>query len=88
MAIRLEDEDERVSSLSHLFFQELSRKGNAIYNMLPDVISQLACGEAKLEAAQFKKITSCVPSLSAQSLVFIMRMCKCVFQARVPFAVR
>lgn len=58
MAIRLEDEDERVSSLAHLFFHELSRKGNAIYNMLPDVISQLACGDSKIEPEQFKKITS------------------------------
>ena len=60
MAIRLEDNNERVSSLAHLFFQELSRKGNAIYNMLPDVISQLACGDTKVDPAQFKKITSYV----------------------------
>jgi len=58
MAIRLEDENERVSALAHLFFHELSRKGNAIYNMLPDVISQLACGDAKLDPEQFKKITA------------------------------
>ena len=36
MAKCIEDEDERISSLAKLFFQELSTKDNAIYNNLPD----------------------------------------------------
>lgn len=31
MAARLEDEDDRISSLAKLFFNELSKKGNGIY---------------------------------------------------------
>eukprot|EP00055_Hartaetosiga_balthica_P015203 m.88274 g.88274 ORF g.88274 m.88274 type:complete len:1349 (-) comp8804_c0_seq1:2050-6096(-) len=42
LAICLEDSNERISSLSKLFFLELSRKGNAIYNILPDVISHVS----------------------------------------------
>ena len=36
MAKCVEDEDERISNLAKLFFQELSTKDNAIYNNLPD----------------------------------------------------
>eukprot|EP01114_Cavostelium_apophysatum_P020600 TRINITY_DN6951_c0_g1_i3.p1 TRINITY_DN6951_c0_g1~~TRINITY_DN6951_c0_g1_i3.p1 ORF type:complete len:563 (+),score=200.65 TRINITY_DN6951_c0_g1_i3:667-2355(+) len=42
MALCLEDEDSRISDLAHLFFHELSQKGNAIYNILPDLISGLS----------------------------------------------
>ncbi|XP_017253367.1 condensin-1 complex subunit CAP-D2 isoform X1 [Daucus carota subsp. sativus] len=43
MAIRLEDEDERISSLAKLFFHELSKKGsNPIYNLLPDILGKLS----------------------------------------------
>ncbi|GAU24201.1 hypothetical protein TSUD_23380, partial [Trifolium subterraneum] len=43
MAVRLEDEDERISSLAKLFFLELSKKGNnPIYNLLPDILSKLS----------------------------------------------
>ncbi|CAL5207628.1 unnamed protein product [Lathyrus oleraceus] len=43
MAVRLEDEDERISNLTKLFFLELSKKGNnPIYNLLPDILSKLS----------------------------------------------
>ncbi|KAJ7972141.1 Condensin complex subunit 1 [Quillaja saponaria] len=43
MAIRLEDEDERIANLAKLFFHELSKKGsNPIYNLLPDIIGKLS----------------------------------------------
>ncbi|KAL6657434.1 hypothetical protein ACP70R_005214 [Stipagrostis hirtigluma subsp. patula] len=42
MAARIEDEDERISSLAKLFFHELSKKGsNPIYNLLPDILGRL-----------------------------------------------
>ncbi|KAG2638851.1 hypothetical protein PVAP13_2NG620100 [Panicum virgatum] len=42
MAVRIEDEDERISSLAKLFFHELSKKGtNPIYNLLPDILGRL-----------------------------------------------
>ena len=36
MAKCVEDEDERISNLAKLFFEELSTKDNVIYNNLPD----------------------------------------------------
>ncbi|XP_039047059.1 condensin complex subunit 1-like [Hibiscus syriacus] len=43
MAIRVEDNDERISSLAKLFFHELSKKGsNPIYNLLPDILGKLS----------------------------------------------
>ncbi|KAI9082072.1 hypothetical protein K1719_035997 [Acacia pycnantha] len=43
MAVRLEDDDKRISSLAKLFFHELSKKGsNPIYNLLPDILSKLS----------------------------------------------
>ncbi|XP_039024885.1 condensin complex subunit 1-like [Hibiscus syriacus] len=43
MAIRVEDNDERISSLAKLFFLELSKKGsNPIYNLLPDILGKLS----------------------------------------------
>ncbi|KAG8648989.1 hypothetical protein MANES_08G057600v8 [Manihot esculenta] len=43
MALCLEDEDERISSLAKLFFHELSKKGNnPVYNLLPDILGKLS----------------------------------------------
>lgn len=43
MAKCVEDEDERISDLAKLFFQELSTKDNAIYNNLPDGKTMISC---------------------------------------------
>ncbi|XP_042509695.1 condensin complex subunit 1 [Macadamia integrifolia] len=51
MAVRLEDEDERISSLAKLFFLELSKKGsNPIYNLLPDILSRLSTQNLEKDA--------------------------------------
>ncbi|GAB4851733.1 Condensin-1 complex subunit CAP-D2 [Ancistrocladus abbreviatus] len=51
MAIRLEDEDERISNLAKLFFNELSKKGsNPIYNLLPDMLGRLCNQNLKRES--------------------------------------
>ncbi|KAI9032255.1 non-SMC mitotic condensation complex subunit 1-domain-containing protein [Hyaloraphidium curvatum] len=42
MAKCLEDSDSRISDLAKLFFTELATKDNAIYNNLPDIISNLS----------------------------------------------
>ena len=42
MAICMESEDHRIADLARLFFSELSRKGNHLYNILPDLISHLS----------------------------------------------
>uniref|UniRef100_A0A2N9FEF9 Condensin-1 complex subunit CAP-D2 n=1 Tax=Fagus sylvatica TaxID=28930 RepID=A0A2N9FEF9_FAGSY len=51
LAIRLEDEDERISNLAKLFFHELSKKGsNPIYNLLPDILGKLSIQNLKRES--------------------------------------
>ncbi|KAL2895885.1 Condensin complex subunit 1 [Bienertia sinuspersici] len=51
MALRLEDEDERISNLAKLFFTELAKKGsNPIYNLLPDILGKLSQQNLKRES--------------------------------------
>ncbi|KAJ4896045.1 Condensin complex subunit 1 [Raphanus sativus] len=51
MAICIEDDVERISSLAKLFFHELSKKGsNPIYNLLPDILGQLSNRNLKRES--------------------------------------
>ncbi|XP_019404499.1 PREDICTED: condensin complex subunit 1 isoform X2 [Crocodylus porosus] len=50
MATLLIDPEEEIVRLAQNFFSELSNKGNAIYNLLPDIISRLSdpdCGVAE-----------------------------------------
>ncbi|KAH3732689.1 condensin-2 complex subunit D3 [Pelomyxa schiedti] len=47
IAMLLTDSDTHISELTRLFFNELSTKGNSIYNILPDVISSLLSSEAE-----------------------------------------
>ncbi|CAH3036153.1 unnamed protein product [Pocillopora meandrina] len=56
MATCLEDKDSRISDLAKLFFLELSKKGNAIYNILPDVISRLSDPDCGTEEELFRNI--------------------------------
>ncbi|EGD75262.1 hypothetical protein PTSG_06915 [Salpingoeca rosetta] len=42
LAVCLEDNCTRIADLARLFFSELSNKGNAIYNVMPDVISHVS----------------------------------------------
>ncbi|KAH9319750.1 hypothetical protein KI387_021519, partial [Taxus chinensis] len=51
MALRLEDDDPRISNLVRLFFHELSKKGNnPIYNLLPDILSRLSSQDLSEES--------------------------------------
>ncbi|KAJ4701121.1 Condensin complex subunit 1 [Melia azedarach] len=51
MAIRVEDDDERISKLAKLFFHELSKKGNnPVYNLLPDILGKLSNQNLKRES--------------------------------------
>lgn len=56
MAKCLEDEDQRIADLAKLFFTELATKDNAIYNNLPDIISNLTNCEPKVEEESFRRI--------------------------------
>jgi condensin complex subunit 1 len=54
MAKCLEDPDQRISDLAKLFFTELASKDNAIYNNLPDIISNLMA--SKVPEENFRNI--------------------------------
>ena len=59
MAVCLEDQDSRISSLAELFFHELAKKEykgtSPIYNLLPDILSNLS-KEANLGRAGFQSV--------------------------------
>ncbi|XP_068224486.1 condensin complex subunit 1 [Palaemon carinicauda] len=56
IALCITDEDPRISGLANLFFTELARKGNALYNVLPDIISRLSDTELDLEEQKYRTI--------------------------------
>ncbi|ORX43125.1 condensin complex subunit 1 [Piromyces finnis] len=56
MAKCLENKDERISDLAKLFFTELSTKDNAVYNNLPDIISNLSSKTSGVSEEEFKNI--------------------------------
>ncbi|KAJ3344065.1 Condensin complex subunit [Gonapodya sp. JEL0774] len=56
MAKCLEDSDTRIADLARLFFTELAAKDNAIYNNLPDIISNLSHPANGVDEDKFKSI--------------------------------
>jgi condensin complex subunit 1 len=56
MAKCLVDPEKKISDLAKLFFTELSTKDNAVYNNLPDVISNLSHPEIGVCEEKFKMI--------------------------------
>lgn len=54
MANLIVDEDEQIASYSRHFFFELSKKLNAIYNVLPDIISRLSDANTGLNEENFR----------------------------------
>ena len=58
IGLSLLDPIKTISDMAHMFFHELSRKANKIYNILPDMISQLSSPEASqlLGETGFNKI--------------------------------
>jgi condensin complex subunit 1 len=45
-----------ISDMACMFFMELSQKGNALYNVMPDIISRLSTPDLNLEEEKFKTI--------------------------------
>nr|XP_027806943.1 condensin complex subunit 1 [Marmota flaviventris] len=56
MAVLLIDREPQIAALAKNFFNELSHKGNAIYNLLPDIISRLSDPEGGVEEEPFHTI--------------------------------
>ncbi|KAL8202753.1 UNVERIFIED_CONTAM: Condensin complex subunit 1 [Gekko kuhli] len=56
MATLLIDPEEEIVALARNFFTELSSKGNAVYNLLPDIISRLSDPDSGIEEQPFHTI--------------------------------
>nr|KAG5706434.1 hypothetical protein BaRGS_032827 [Batillaria attramentaria] len=56
LACCIVDGDDQISGLAKLFFHELAKKGNALYNILPDAISRLSDPEIGVEEEHFQTI--------------------------------
>ncbi|KAG0001703.1 Condensin complex subunit [Entomortierella chlamydospora] len=54
MAVRLVDEDTRISDLARLFFTELTSKDNAVYNNIPDIINHMS--NTPIDEDSYRKI--------------------------------
>ncbi len=54
MTLCLVDDNERLKQLSRLFFRELAQKGNALYNVMPDIISRLSDVDIGVEETKFR----------------------------------
>jgi len=63
IALCIIDPDQRISSMSRMFFTEFSRKANALYNVMPDIISRLCDPEAAVDEDDFQTIMKWVMNL-------------------------
>ncbi|KAM3965310.1 LOW QUALITY PROTEIN: CAP-D2 condensin subunit [Aphomia sociella] len=63
MALCCADKDARVANMTRLFFKQLSQKGNALYNVMPDIISRLSDPELNVPEEQYRIIMKYITSL-------------------------
>ncbi|XP_068633143.1 condensin complex subunit 1 [Battus philenor] len=63
MALCCADKDARVANMTRLFFKQLSQKGNALYNVMPDIISRLSDPELNVQEEQYRFIMKYITSL-------------------------
>ncbi|XP_047533582.1 condensin complex subunit 1 [Vanessa atalanta] len=63
MALCCADKDPRIASMTRLFFKQLSQKGNALYNVMPDIISRLSDPELNVPEEQYRVIMKYITSL-------------------------
>ncbi|XP_014473291.1 PREDICTED: condensin complex subunit 1 [Dinoponera quadriceps] len=55
LALCIMDEDEQIRQETKEFFNQLALKGNALYNVVPDILSRLADPKLNLEEKQFQE---------------------------------
>ncbi|XP_059092288.1 condensin complex subunit 1-like isoform X2 [Tigriopus californicus] len=63
MALCIDDGNEKISGLAKQFFTELARKGNALYNVMPDIISRLSDVASGVSEEKFRTILSFIVGL-------------------------
>ncbi|XP_063220920.1 condensin complex subunit 1 [Bacillus rossius redtenbacheri] len=56
LALCIVDKEEVIAEMARFFFFEMSRKGNALYNAMPDIISRLSCPGQDLSEENFQTI--------------------------------
>ncbi|KPI95576.1 Condensin complex subunit 1 [Papilio xuthus] len=79
MALCCADKDARVTAMTRLFFKQLSQKGNALYNVMPDIISRLSDPELKVPEEQYRYIMKYITSLiqkDRQMEALIEKLCQ------------
>ncbi|XP_072757251.1 condensin complex subunit 1 [Anoplolepis gracilipes] len=55
LALCIIDEDKQIQQDTKEFFNQLAQKGNALYNIVPDILSRLADPELNLDEKQFQE---------------------------------
>ncbi|RWS10767.1 condensin complex subunit 1-like isoform X3 [Dinothrombium tinctorium] len=79
MAVLMVDDNPNLSSMAKLFFTELGKKQNAIYNVLPDIISHLSDTEIGIEENNFRSIMKYLFDLiekDRQTLCLVEKLCQ------------
>ena len=56
LALSIVDPNPDIRNSARVFFVELSQKGNALYNVMPDILSRLSDPELNLEESRFQEI--------------------------------
>merc|ERR1719219_1945815 len=56
MAFCIVDSSDKIAGLSKLFFAELAKKGNTLYNVMPDIVSRLSDSEVGIEEEAFRSV--------------------------------
>ena len=56
LALCLVDENDIIRSDTKQLFKDLSQKGNALYNVMPDILSCLSDSELNLDERDFQQI--------------------------------
>jgi condensin complex subunit 1 len=78
IAVLMVDQNDILSASSKLFFTELGKKQNAIYNVLPDIISHLSNTENRLEEEDFRTVMKFIFDLiekNRQTVCLVEKLC-------------
>lgn len=73
------DDDDSLAALARLFFTELRKKENEIYNILPDIISNLSGGDVEIEEHKFQTVMKFLFSLiekDRQTQCLVEKLCQ------------
>ncbi|CAK1551134.1 unnamed protein product [Leptosia nina] len=79
MALCCADNDLRIAAMTKLFFKQLSLKGNALYNVMPDIISRLSDPELNVPEETYRVIMKYITSLiqkDRQMEALIEKLCQ------------